>query len=174
MQATANNTFALSTPDQRQLVVLEKSSGLIRVLLVDEAGTPVQASQLSSLKLWLHLRDDTTLPVGGINSVSDTNILNDGQRGLIGNSKAITGVSVNSVDDDYRGLIRLTITGHGYSDGDLIAVRGVRGIKGANGQLGRGDACGHQGPGGEFLALWLADPIQNGEQRRRRSGWRRY
>lgn len=134
MHAVADNAVTLATPDQRQLVFLEKSSGLIRGLLVDETGNPVQASQLSSLKLWLHLRDDTTLPVGGINSVSDTNILNDGQRGVIGNSKAITGVSVNTVDDDYRGLIRLTITGHGYSDGDLIAVRGVRGIKGANGE----------------------------------------
>lgn len=133
MQAVANNTVTLSTPDQRQLVFLEKSSGLIRGLLVDETGTPVQASQLSSLKLWLHLRDDTTMPIGGINSVSDTNILNDGVRGTIGNAKAITGVTVNTADDDFRGLVRLTITGHGYSDGDLIAVRGVRGVKGANG-----------------------------------------
>ena len=133
MHAVATNTFTLATPDQRQLVFLEKSSGLIRGILVDETGAPVQASQLSSLKLWLHLKDDTTQPIGGINSVSDTNILNDGVRGTIGNAKAITGVSVNTTDDDFRGLIRLTITGHGYSDGDLIAVRGVRGVKGANG-----------------------------------------
>lgn len=133
MQAVAINTFTLTTPDQRQLVFLEKSSGLLRGLLVDEVGTPIQASQLSSLKLWLHLKDDTTLPVGGINSVSDTNILNDGVRGTIGNAKAITGVSINTADDDFKGLIRLTIAGHGYSDGDLIAVRGVRGVKGANG-----------------------------------------
>lgn len=133
MQAVANNTFTLSTPDQRQLVFLEKSSGLIRGILVDEVGNPIQASQLSSLKLWLHLRDDTTQPTGGINSVSDTNILNDGVRGTIGNAKTITGVSVNTADDDFKGLIRLTIAGHGYSDGDLVAVRGVRGVKGANG-----------------------------------------
>lgn len=133
MQAVANNTFTLSTPDQRQLVFLEKSSGLIRGILVDEVGNPIQASQLSSLKLWLHLRDDTTLPVGGINSVSDTNVLNDGVRGTIGNAKTITGVTVNTADDDFKGLIRLTIAGHGYSDGDLVAVRGVRGVKGANG-----------------------------------------
>lgn len=133
MQALANNTYQLSTPDQRQLVFLEKSSGLLRGLLVDETGAPVQASQLSSLKLWLHLRDDTTLPVGGINSVSDTNILNDGVRGTLGNAKAITGVTINTADDDFRGLVRLTIAGHGYSDGDLIGVRGVRGMKGANG-----------------------------------------
>ncbi len=133
MQAVANNTVSLSTPDQRQLVFLEKSSGLLRGLLVDETGAPVQASQLSSLKLWLHLKEDTTLPVGGINSVSDMNILNDGVRGTIGNAKAITGVTVNTADDDFRGLVRLTISGHGYSDGDLVAVRGVRGIKGANG-----------------------------------------
>lgn len=133
MQALAENTCTLSTPDKRQLVFLEKSSGLIRGLLVDEVGNPVQASQLSSMKLWLHLKDDTTLPVGGINSVSDLNILNDGTRGSIGNAKAVTGATVNTVDDDFRGLVRLTITGHGYSDGDLIAVRGVRGLKGANG-----------------------------------------
>lgn len=133
MQAVATNTFTLTTPDQRQLVFLEKSSGLIRGILVDELGNPIQASQLSSLKLWLHLKDDTTQPIGGINSVSDTNILNDGVRGTIGNAKAITGVSINTTDDDFKGLIRLTITGHGYSDGDLIAVRGVRGVKGANG-----------------------------------------
>lgn len=134
MQALAENTCTLSTPDKRQLVFLEKSSGLIRGLLVDEVGNPVQASQLSNMKLWLHLKDDTTLPVGGINSVSDLNILNDGTRGSIGNAKAVTGATVNTVDDDFRGLVRLTITGHGYSDGDLIAVRGVRGIKGANGE----------------------------------------
>lgn len=133
MQAVANNTYTLSTPDQRQLVFLEKSSGLIRGVLVDETGVPVQASQLSSLKLWLYLKDDTTLPVGGINSVSDTNILNDGVRGTIGNAKAITGVTVNTADDDFRGLVRLTIAGHGYSERDLVAVRGVRGVKGANG-----------------------------------------
>lgn len=133
MQAVATNTFTLTTPDQRQLIFLEKSSGLLRGLLVDETGAPVQASQLSSLKLWLHLKEDTTLPVGGINSVSDTNILNDGVRGTIGNAKAIIGVMVNTADDDFRGMVRLTITGHGYSDGDLIAVRGVRGVKGANG-----------------------------------------
>lgn len=133
MQAIADNTVTLSTPDQRQLVMLEKSSGLIRGILVDETGAPVQASQLSTLRLWLHLKDDTTLPIGGINSVSDTNILNDGVRGTIGNAKAITGVTVNTADDDFRGLVRLTIAGHGYSDGDLVAVRGVRGVKGANG-----------------------------------------
>lgn len=133
MPAQADNTFPLVTPDQRPLVLLEKSSGLIRGLLVDESGLPIQASQLSALKLWLHLRDDTTLPVGGINSVSDTNILNDGTRGTIGSSKAITGATVNSTDDDFKGRVRLTIATHGYSDGDLIGVRGLRGVKGANG-----------------------------------------
>lgn len=133
MPAVADNTFLLTTLDQRQLVFLEKTSSVIRGLLTDESGTPIQASQLSSLKLWLHLRDDTTLPVGGINSVSDTNVLNDGVRGTIGNAKTITGVTVNTADDDFKGLIRLTIAGHGYSDGDLVAVRGVRGVKGANG-----------------------------------------
>ena len=133
MQAVANNAIILTTPDKRQLVYSEKDSGLLRGILVDETGVPVQASQLSSLKLWLYLKDDTTLPVGGINSVSDTNILNDGVRGTIGNAKAITGVIVNTADDDFRGMVRLTIAGHGYSDGDLVAVRGVRGVKGANG-----------------------------------------
>lgn len=133
MQAVADNTFILTTPDQRQLVFPEQSSGVIRGLLVDEAGVPVQANQFSSLKLWLHLRDDTSLPVGGINGVSDTNILNDGLRGLIGSNKLITGVSVNTTDDDFRGRIRLTIAAHGYSDGDLIAVRGVQGVQGSNG-----------------------------------------
>lgn len=133
MAAVADNTFVLMTPDKRQLVFLEKSSGLIRGLLVDELGRPIQASQLTSLKLWLHLRDDTTLPSGGINGVSDVSILNDGTRGTIGNAKAITGVTVNTEADDYAGLVRLTIASHGYSDGDLIAVRGVRGVKGANG-----------------------------------------
>lgn len=126
MQAVAENTCTLSTPDKRRLVFLEKSSGLIRGLLVDEVGNPVQASQLSSMKLWLHLKDDTTQPVGGINSVSDVNILNDGTRGSIGNAKSVTGATVNTVDDDFRGLVRLTIDGHGYGDGDLIAVRGMK------------------------------------------------
>lgn len=133
MTAVADNTFSLMTPDKRQLVFLEKTSGLIRGILIDELGSPIQASQLTSLKLWLHLRDDTTLPAGGINGVSDVSILNDGLRGTIGNAKTITGVTVNTADDDFRGLIRPTIAGHGYSDGDLIAVRGVRGVKGANG-----------------------------------------
>ena len=133
MQAVADNTIILTTPDKRKLVYPEKSSGLIRGVLVDETDMPVQAVQLSALKLWLHLRDDTAMPVGGINGVSDVNILNDGVRGTIGNSKAITGASINATADDFRGLIRLTITSHGYSDGDLIAVRGVRGVKGANG-----------------------------------------
>ncbi len=133
MPAVADNTFLLTTLDQRQLVFLEKTSSVIRGLLTDESGTPIQASQLSSLKLWLHLRDDTTLPLGGINSVSDTDILNDGTRGTIGNAKAITAAIVNGDGDDFQGRIRLTIAGHGYSDGDLIAVRNVRGIKGVNG-----------------------------------------
>lgn len=69
MTAVADNIFPLMTPDKRQLVFLEQSSGLIRGILVDEVGNPIKASQLTSLKLWLHLRDDTTLPVGGINSL---------------------------------------------------------------------------------------------------------
>lgn len=133
MIAVADNTFPLTTPDRRQLVFLEQSSGVIRGILVDDAGGVIQASQLTSLKLWLHLREDTTVPVGGINGVSDTNILNDGVRGVIGNNKAITGATINATDDDFKGRIRLPITGHGYSDGDLIGVRGVRGLKGANG-----------------------------------------
>lgn len=133
MLAIADNTFLLTTPDRRQLIFLEKTSGLIRGVMVDEAGVPIQASQLSALKLWLHLRDDTTLPVGGINSVSDTNILNDGVRGTVGSGKTIAGATVNTTDDDFKGRIRLTITAHGYSDGDLIAVRDLRGVKGANG-----------------------------------------
>ena len=131
--AIADNTILLTTPDKRQVVFLEKSSGVIRGLLVDDAGVIVQASQLSALTLWLHLREDTTLPSGGINSVSNTNILNDGVRGVIGNSKTITGVTINSADDDFKGRIRLTIATHGYSDGDVIGVRGVRGVRGANG-----------------------------------------
>lgn len=133
MLALADNTYILTTPDKRQLVLLEKSSGLLRGILTDESGNIVQASQLSALKLWLHLRDDTTLPSGGINSVSDMNILNDGTRGTIGNSQTITGVTVNTVQDDFSGRIRLTIAAHGYADGDLIGVRGVRGVRGANG-----------------------------------------
>ena len=133
MQAIADNTFTLTTPDRRQMVFLEQSSGTIRGLLVDDAGTVIQASQLSTLKLWLSLRDDTTLPVGGINGVSDTSVLNDGVRGVIGNNKTITGVTVNTTDDDFRGRIRLTIAAHNYSDGDLIGVRGVRGVRGVNG-----------------------------------------
>lgn len=132
--AIADNTFLLTTPDKRQVVFLEKSSGVIRGMLTDDAGAVIQASQLTALTLWLHLRDDTSLPVGGINSVSDTNILNDGVRGTVGNSKGITGVTINASDDDFHLLIRLTIAAHGYSDGDLIAVRGVRGIRGANGE----------------------------------------
>ena len=134
MIALADNTYILTTPDKRQLVFLEKSSGLLRGILTDEAGNIVQASQLSALKLWLHLRDDTTLPAGGINSISDTNILNDGVRGSIGNSQTITAVTVNSVQDDFSGRIRLTIAAHAYSDGNLIGVRGVRGVRGANGE----------------------------------------
>ena len=133
MLPVADNTFLLTTPDHRQLVFLEKSSGTLRGLLVDDAGVVIQASQLSALKLWLHLRDDTAQPVGGINGVSDTSILNDGVRGVLGNNKAITGVTINTTDDDFRGRIRLTISSHAYSDGDLIGVRGVRGVKGANG-----------------------------------------
>ncbi len=130
MPAPADNTFPLVTPDQRPLVFLEQSSGTIRGILLDESGLPIQASQLSALTLWLQLRDDTTLPAGGINSVSNTNILNDGVRGTIGSAKTITGATVNLTDDDFRGRVRLTITAHGYADGDLI---GVRGVKGANG-----------------------------------------
>lgn len=133
MPAVADNTFMLMTPDRRQLVFAEGATGTIRGLLVDDVGNPVQASQLSALRLWLHLRDNTALPNGGINEVSDTDILNDGLRGTIGNAIAITGATVNAVDDDYKGRIALTIPQHGYSDGDLIAVRGVRGLKGANG-----------------------------------------
>lgn len=133
MPAVADNTFVLMTPDQRTLTFLEQSSGVIRGILVNESGNPIQASQLSALKLWLHLRDDTTLPVGGINSVSDMNVLNDGTRGSIGNAKAITAITINTDEDDFKGLARLTITGHGYSDGDLVGVRGVRGMKGVNG-----------------------------------------
>ena len=132
MLPVADNTFLLTTPDRRQLVFLERSSGTLRGLLTDDAGSVIQASQLSSLKLWLHLRDDTSLPAGGINTVSDTNILNDGVRGTVGNNKAITGVTINMADDDFKGLVRLTIATHGDSDGDLIGVRGVRGVRGAN------------------------------------------
>ena len=133
MLAIADNTFILTTPDRRQLIFLEKSSGLLRGILLDEFGAVVQATQLTSLKLWLYLRDDTTLPAGGINTVSDTSILNDGLRGIIGSNKAISSVTVNSLQDDFSGLVRVTVPSHGYTDGDLIGVRGVRGLRGANG-----------------------------------------
>ena len=133
MLPVADNTFVLTTPDKRQLVFLEKSSGTLRGMLVDDAGVVIQASQLSSLKLWLHLRDDTSLPIGGINSVSDMSILNDGVRGVVGNNKAITGVTINTADDDFKGRLRVTVANHGYSEGDLIGIRGVRGVRGANG-----------------------------------------
>lgn len=133
MLPIADNTFLVTTPDRRQLVFIEKSSGMLRGILVDEAGAVIQVGQLSALKLWLHLRDDTALPVGGINSVSDTSILNDGVRGTVGSNKTITGATINTTDDDFRGRIRLTIAAHGYTDGDLIGVRGVRGLRGANG-----------------------------------------
>jgi len=129
----ADNTVQLTTPDRRQVVFPERSSGTIRGLLVDDAGTVIQASQLSALTLWLYLRDAPTLPAGGINSVSNTTILNDGVRGTIGNAQAITGATIKTVDDDFKGRVRLTITAHGYGDGDLVGVRGVRGLKGANG-----------------------------------------
>jgi hypothetical protein len=131
--AIADNTFLLTTPDKRQLVFLEDSSGSVRGILTDEAGVVIQASQLSALTLSLRLRDTPTLPAGGINSVSNTNILNDGVRGVIGSNKAITGVTINAGADDFTGRVRLTITGHGYSEGDLIGVRSVRGVRGANG-----------------------------------------
>ena len=133
MTAIADNTFLLTTPDKRLLVFPEKSSALLRGILTDEAGVVIQASQLSALTLWLQLRDDTTLPVGGINSVSNANILNDGVRGTIGSNKTITGVSVNVGADDFTGRIRLTIATHTYSEGDFVGVRGVRGVRGANG-----------------------------------------
>lgn len=133
MLPLADNTFMVTTPDRRQLIFLEQSSGILRGLLTDEAGTVIQASQLSDLRLWLHLRDDTTLPAGGINSISNTSILNDGVRGSIGNHQTITGATINTAEDDFRGRIRLTIAAHGYADGDLIGVRGVRGLRGANG-----------------------------------------
>lgn len=133
MTAVADNTFILKTRDGRPIVYHEKSSGLIQAVLVDEAGQLIQASQLSSLKLWLHLRDDPAVPSGGINSVSDLSILNDGARVSIGNAKTITGAAINTTDDDFRGRIRLTIANHGYGKGDLVGVRDVRGLKGANG-----------------------------------------
>lgn len=133
MQPIADNTYLLTTPDQAQVVFLEKSSCLLRGILTDEYGNLIQASQLSALTLWLYLRDDTTLPVGGINSVNNTSVLNDGLRGTLGNNKSVTGATVNNTQDDFFGRVRLTVTAHGYSDGDLIGVRGVRGVRDANG-----------------------------------------
>lgn len=130
----ADNTFMLMTHEQQQLVFLEGSSGALRGILTDDAGSIIQASQISAMTLTLRLRDTPTLPAGGINSVEDENIFNDGVRGVIGNNKAITGGQVNAVPDDFAGRIRLTVTGHGYSDGDVIGVRGVTGLRGANGE----------------------------------------
>lgn len=130
----ADNTFILLTEGKQQLVFLEGTSGSLRGILTDEAGTIILASQLSALTLTLRLRDTPTLPAGGINSVEDENILNDGVRGVMGNAKAITGGQVNTSLDDYTGRIRLTIATHGYQDGDLIGVRGLTGIRGANGE----------------------------------------
>lgn len=134
MPAVLSNTFHLTTRDKRELVFTEQSSGLICGLLADETGAPIQAHQLSALRLWLYLKDTPDLPIGGINGVSDTDILNDGLRGSIGSGKAIVGATVQTVHDDYFGRVRLTIIAHGYSAGTFIAVRGVRGIKGANGE----------------------------------------
>lgn len=133
MPAVADNTFIVMTRDRRLFIPLEQASGVISGVLVDEAGSLIQANQLSSLKLWLHLRDDPSQPVGGINGVNNVEILNDTTRATLGNAKTITAVTINTVDDDFRGRLKLTIVGHGYGDGDLIGVRGVRGIKGANG-----------------------------------------
>ncbi|MDH5738737.1 MAG: hypothetical protein OEY77_00260 [Nitrospira sp.] len=133
MPAVADNTYILTTPDQRQFVPMENTAWTLRGILVDNAGVPIQASQLSSLRLWLHLRDDTAVPSGGINSVSNTDILNDGVRGTIGNGKAVVGATINTAQDDYYGRVRLQITAHGYNAGDFIGIRGIRGIKGANG-----------------------------------------
>jgi hypothetical protein len=127
MPPVLDNVFILKTRDGRQLVFNEKSTGRLSAVLTDEAGQVIQASQLTALKLWLHLKDDTTLPAGGINAVSDTNILNTG-RGSIGNNQTVTGATLTADN-----AIRLTVSGHGLANGDLYAVRNVAGLKGANG-----------------------------------------
>lgn len=97
------------------------------MILTAETGLPIQATQLSSLKLSLSLRDDTSLPALGINGVLNVDILNTG-RGTIGNEKTVIGGSLTS---DYA--VRLRIANHGYNSGDLVAVRNVVGLRGANG-----------------------------------------
>jgi len=109
------------------LIVGERSTSRIALILTAETGLPIQASQLTSLKLSLSLRDDTSLPALGINGVLGVDILNTG-RGTIGNEKTVIAGSLTA---DYA--VRLRIANHGYSSGDLVAVRNVIGLRGANG-----------------------------------------
>lgn len=60
-----------------------------------------------------------------------------GIRGIVATTQDATGVgnkTVSGAANNGSGLIRLTVTGHGYSTGDSIAVYGVVGTTEANGQ----------------------------------------
>ena len=123
----AGGSYLLKDKNGDDVVFLAGSSGRLALVLLTEAGVPLQSSQVTAIKLWLSLRDDPTLPVGGINGVSNVEILN-ADRGTLGAGKAVTGGSLTT---DYT--VRLTIAAHGYATGDLVSIRDVVGLTGANG-----------------------------------------
>lgn len=116
------NTILLKTATGDDLVFAEQGSGRIALVFIDEAGVPIQAAQVTSILFWLYLRDNAAQTI-----VTSAEILNTG-RGTLGNNKTVTGGSLTS---DYA--VRLTVASHGYSTGDLVAVRNVVGLRGANG-----------------------------------------
>lgn len=120
----ADNTFILLDRDGRQRKFLERSSGLIQLALVDEAGQPIQRSQLTGLTCWLYGRDDPSRTI--INNLQAHDLLADSVRFAMGDAVAITGASQTDP-------IVLTAAAHGYLSGDLIQIAGVKGNRAANG-----------------------------------------
>ena len=124
MPAIAENRTILKDENGALQIVPEKGLVVIKCALLDQTGTPIQASAFSALTLTLEARDEAGQPI--IDSLNDQNILNDGTYGVLGNNKTITGATNASP-------IVMTVTAHGYSSKDRITQYGVPGNRGANG-----------------------------------------
>lgn len=90
------NRVRLTDADGKQLVVAERTSLRLTATLLDETGTAIPVSGLTTLTLTLYNRDSATLEI--INSVTQVNIMNTG-RGTVHATSGLLTVTLTPADN---------------------------------------------------------------------------
>lgn len=111
----AENRTILKTASGAQLIVAEQTTLKLTASLVDESGTAIPSTALSTLTLTLYNRDSATQEI--VNSVNAVNILNTG-RGTVHATNGTVTVTLLPADNSivntaadlewHRALIRGT------------------------------------------------------------------